>query len=66
MRVRLAVAAFVNSVFINVRANMATGTRRINMVLLTFTNHKLPTIHSASVLRNRSKAIAFSYSDKKR
>ena len=31
MRVRLAIAALVNSVFINVQANMAAAARRINM-----------------------------------
>ena len=33
-RVPLAVGAFVNSVFINVQANMAAGPRRINMCIL--------------------------------
>ena len=31
MRVRLAVAALVNSLFINVQANMTVGARRINI-----------------------------------
>ena len=39
MRVRLAVAAFLNSVIINMLANMAAGARRINMGIL-FTNRK--------------------------
>ena len=55
MRVRLAVAGLVNSVLINVQANMATGARRINMAIL-FTNRKLHSIHSESVTRSRSKA----------
>ena len=62
MMVRLAVAALVNSVFINVQAETAAGTRRINMGIL-FTNLKLLSIHSALVSRSRSKASAFSYAE---
>ena len=64
MRVRLAVAALVNSVFINVQANMAAGASRINMDML-FTNRKLPSIHSESVATSRSKARAFSFAEKR-
>ena len=39
MRVRLAVAALVNGVFINGQTNIAAGARLINMGVL-FTNHK--------------------------
>ena len=63
MRVRLALAALVNSVFINGQANMAAVTRRINLCIL-FTNHKLSSIHSVSVPRSRSKSIAISYAEK--
>ena len=45
-------------------ANMAAGGRRIDMDIL-FTNHKLPSIHSLSVRRSRSKAIAFGCAEKK-
>ena len=38
MRVRSAVAALVNSIFINLVGNMAAGARRIN-VGITFTNY---------------------------
>ena len=55
MRVRLSEAGLVNSLFINVQANMAAGGRRINISIL-FPNRKLPSIHSESVPRNRSKA----------
>ena len=57
MRVRLVLAELVNIciVFINVQANMAAGTRLINMGILS-TNHKLPSIHFESVPRTRSKA----------
>ena len=55
MRVRLAIAALVNSVFINVKANMAAGTLQINMGIL-FTNGRLPSIHSESVTRSVSKS----------
>ena len=55
MRVRLAVATLINSVFINVQANMAAGALPINMGIL-FTNRKLSSIHSESVPRTRSKA----------
>ena len=57
MRVRLALAALVNSVFINGQANMAAVTRLINLGIL-FTNHKLSSIYSVSVPRSRSKSIA--------
>ena len=62
MRIRLAVAAFVNSIFINVQANMAAVARRIDKGIL-FTNHKSPSIHSVSVPISRSKAIAFSLAE---
>ena len=58
--VGLAVAALVNSVFILVQANMAAGTRRINMGIL-LTNRKLPSIYFESVRRSRSKASTHSY-----
>ena len=63
MRIRLAAAELVNSVFINVRANMAAGARRINMGIL-FTNRKLPTIQSESVPRSRSKASTYGHTEK--
>ena len=47
MRVQLAVATQVNDVFINVQANMAAGTHRINMGIL-FNNRLLHSIHSVS------------------
>ena len=59
----LAVAPVVNSVFINVKANMTAQARRIKMGIL-FTNRKLPSIHSESVPRNRSKASKYSYAEK--
>ena len=40
MRVRLAVAALANRVFINRQVNMAAGTRQINIGIL-ITNRKL-------------------------
>ena len=63
MRVGLAVAALVNSVFIIVQANMAEGVLQINKQIL-FTNRKLPSIHSLSVPRSGSKANSYSYADK--
>ena len=69
MKVRLAVAVLVNTVFITVQANMAAMASRINLGILfaiLFTNHKLPSIRSDSVPRSRSKAIAFMYAEKKR
>ena len=60
---RLAVAALVNSVFINVQADMAAGARRINICIF-FTNHKLPSLHSESVPRSRSKVSTYSYPEK--
>ena len=48
MRVQLAVAALVNSVFKNVLANMSAEAGQINMAIL-FTNGKLPLFHSESV-----------------
>ena len=65
MRVRLAIAAFVNSVFIrmHMQANMAAGACRINMSIL-FTNKKLPSLHSESIPRSRSKASTYSYAEK--
>ena len=50
MRVPLAVAVFVNSVFINGQENVAAA-RRINMGKL-FTNNKLHSINSESVPRS--------------
>ena len=41
---------------------MAAGTRRINMGVL-FTTRKSPSIHSVSVRRSRSKAIAFRHAE---
>ena len=77
MRLRIAVAALVNSVFVNEQANTATGARRINTGIL-FTNSKSRSIHSESVPRNsesvprnfesvprsRSKANRYSYAKK--
>ena len=63
MRVRLAVAALVNSVFTYVQANMAAEARWINMGIL-FTNRKLPSIHSESVPKIRSKPSTYSYTEK--
>ena len=63
MKVRLAVAALVNSVFINEPANTAVGTCQINMGIL-FTNSKLLSIHSESVPRSRSKVSKYSYAKK--
>ena len=63
MRVRLGVAALVNNFFINVEANIAAGTRRINMGIL-FTSLKLPSIHFDSVPRSRSKGSIYSYPEK--
>ena len=60
----VAVAALANSVFINVQTNMAAGARLINMGIF-FTNRKLPSIHSESVPRSRSKASTYSYAEKK-
>ena len=48
MMVRLALAALVNSVFINAQANVARGACRINRDIV-FTNRKLPSIHSELV-----------------
>ena len=52
---QFAVAVLVNSVFINVQANMAAGAGPIKMGKL-FTNCKLPSILSESGPRSRSKA----------
>ena len=60
MRVRLAVAELVNSVFINGHANMVAGDRRVNMGII-YTNRKLLSIHSESVPRSTSKANTYSY-----
>ena len=57
MRVRLEIVTIVNSVFINVQANMAAGARQINIGILIFANHKLPLIQSVSVSRSMSKAV---------
>ena len=64
MRVRLAVAALVNGVFIMGNENMAAGARGINMVIF-FTNRKLPSIHSESVQRDGSKASPYCYAEKR-
>ena len=53
MKVQLAEAALVNSVFINVQANMAARTCGINMGTL-FTSHKSPSTQLVSVPRSRS------------
>ena len=63
MKVRLAVAALVKSVFINVEANMAAGACRIYVGIL-FDKRKLPSIHSESGPRSGSKASTFSYLEK--
>ena len=63
MKVRLAVAALVNSVFKNLQANMTAGVRQINMGIL-LTNRKLHSIHPESVPRSKPKAIAFTYAFK--
>ena len=55
MGVRLAVAALLNSVFINMQEYIAVGASGISIGIL-FTNRELPTIHSESVPRSRSKA----------
>ena len=60
MRVLLVVAALVNRVFINVQANIAAGAYQVNMNIF-FTYRKLPSIHSESVPRSRSKASTFSF-----
>ena len=44
-------------------ANMAVGARRINNRPF-LTNRKLSSIHSESLTRSRSKAIAYSYAEK--
>ena len=62
--VQLAVAVLVNSIFLNVQANMAKGTRQINMDIF-FTNRKLTSIHPESVPRSRLKASAYSTPKKK-
>ena len=59
MWVRLAVAVLVKSVFINVQANVAVGARRLNRDMV-----KLPSIHSESVSRSRSKASTPSFAEK--
>ena len=63
MRVRLAVAALENRVFINEQANMTPRACRVNMGI-PFTHCKLPAIYSASLPRCWSKAIAFRYVEK--
>ena len=55
MGVRLTVAALLNSVFINMQEYIAVGASGISIGIL-FTNRELPTIHSESVPRSRSKA----------
>ena len=63
MRVRLGVAALVNSIFINLQANMATAARRRNNGIF-LTNRKLPPIHSELIPRSRSKASTYSSAEK--
>ena len=63
MWVRLAAAALVNSVFINVQANLAAEARRINMGIL-FTNRRLPSIHYERTPRRGSKASTVNYVEK--
>ena len=63
MRVRLAVAAGVNRIFISVQENMAAGAHWINMGIL-FTNCKLLSINSESVPRGESKAGTYCYAKK--
>ena len=58
------VVTLVNGVFINSQANMAAWAHRINIVTF-FTNRKLPTVHSESVSGSGSKAIVFSFAEKK-
>ena len=55
MRVRLAVAELVNSVFVNGQANVASSVHRISMDILFTTFCKLPLIHSEPLPRSRSK-----------
>ena len=63
MEVRLAVAALVKTVCINIQANMAKGACRINMGI-PFTNRKLPSIQYESVPRSMSKASTIINSEK--
>ena len=63
MRVRLAVAALGNSVLINVQANLVAWARQINMGIL-ITNRELPSIHSESVPRSRSKCSTRTFAEK--
>ena len=63
MRVRLAVAALVNNIIINVQANMAAEAPRINNDIF-FTNRILLTIHSESVPRSRSKSSTVRYAER--
>ena len=65
MRVRLAVAALANNVFINMQANMAAGARQINMAIL-FTNRILYSIHSELAPRSRSNDSTYIYAEKKK
>ena len=62
-RDRLALATLVNSVFIDVQANMAAAAHRTNMGIV-FTNRKLPSIYSESVTGSRSKANTLSNAEK--
>ena len=55
MKIRLGIAALVNSVFINVQINMAAEYHR-KVAGILFTYREIPSIHSESVPRNRSKA----------
>ena len=60
MRVRVMVAVLVNSVFIklDVQRNGAAGAHLLNMGI-PCTNRKLTSIHSESVPRGKSEAVAF-------
>ena len=57
MRVRLAVAALVISIL--KCASKYNGRGPLNKHGILFTNHKLPSIHSESVPRSRSKASTY-------
>ena len=59
----LAAAALINSALINGQTNMAVWAHQINTNIL-FTNHKLFSIHSESVPRNKSKVRTFSFAEK--
>ena len=63
MTIRLGIAALVNSVFINVQINMSAEYRR-KVAGILFSYREIPSIHSESVPRNRSKASSHSYVEK--